>query len=236
MKRERTRTVQERADPNSGNDVFWERVSHAIQKQGRVWNDFFRARQAERTGGRIVGGRWRRSIVVCGNLLGLTLVKRRMFADGAPSLLPGQRGGKRDVSAASDRWFHKHFADDDQNELCVCDTSSTTVTIQSQLQSINMWSFRHPKLLRIRIIFGIDLHINNKLMWCCFILMHSGLFYHYNVGMLYVNEQRYISEPPAHFAHCCTNYRLYLCPPPQTQRVSPLSRMEEGRLTELIKL
>lgn len=119
---------------------------------------------------------------------------------------------------------------------CVCDTSSTTVTIQSQLQSINMWSFRHPKLLRIRIIFGIDLHINNKLMWCCFILMHSGLFYHYNVGMLYVNEQRYISEPPTHFAHCCTNYRLYLCPPPQTQRVSPLSRMEGGRLTELIKL
>lgn len=166
MKRERTRTVQERADPNSGNDVFWERVSHAIQKQGRVWNDFFRARQAERTGGRIVGGRWRRSIVVCGNLLRLTLVKRRMFADGAASLLPGQRGGKRDVSAASDRWFHKHFADDDQNEICVCDTSSTTVTIQSQLQSINMWSFRHPKLLRIRIIFGIDLHINNKFMWC----------------------------------------------------------------------
>lgn len=39
--------VQDYSDPNSGNGLFWDCVTHAVSKQGRVWNDFFGARRRQ---------------------------------------------------------------------------------------------------------------------------------------------------------------------------------------------
>lgn len=40
-----------------------------------------------------------------------------MFADGAQA--SSKAAGELDKNSASDKWFHKHFAEDDQNKICV---------------------------------------------------------------------------------------------------------------------
>lgn len=40
-----------------------------------------------------------------------------MFADGAQA--SSKAAGELDKNSASDKWFRKHFAEDDQNKICV---------------------------------------------------------------------------------------------------------------------